>query len=353
LDHAVAIRILKILPVGKENAMTAVQVLQKFSNRSESLQTASETSETKAELRKMQRYLQELSDTKVINGLTAIHEEALINRIEDAKSFRYYKQLSKITLWEMNDQVALNLLMTRQVVTQALGKIGDIQNLGMGDVARQVVDAKADLHRFRARVRLVPDGLGRCPADIRPEVLSAVIQAIKEDRQLKFTYVKTSGTSSAKKLSIQGLVAKDGTMYVIATKSFNDPPVHYALHRMTEASVDKQAALIQVTFNLDRYIEDSHQLSHVFADEPRVNLQLRVAPEAIFHFQERKLTSSQMIVEPSAKDDWYRLSAPMANTVLLVPFLLSMGVLIEVMGPPSIRAEVSNRLQKAANFYRG
>jgi predicted DNA-binding transcriptional regulator YafY len=183
-------------------------------------------------------------------------------------------------------------------------------------------------------------------------VLAASIEAIKSGTKLRLTYVDSSGKESSPLVSPLGLVAKDGTIYLVAIKGLSDAPRHFPLHRMTEANASAQLAQMRLDFDLDRYIHDSHQFSHLLdAEAPLAVLKLRVAPETLYHFRERALSTDQAIGPARRSDGWRVVTATVPETYLLIPFLLSMGPWIEVLEPPSVRDETAKRLHAAAAHY--
>jgi predicted DNA-binding transcriptional regulator YafY len=79
---------------------------------------------------------------------------------------------------------------------------------------------------------------------------------------------------------------------------------------------------------------------------------LKVNSSTIFHFRERKLSLDQEISGPDSIDGAFMVKASIANTVLLVPFLLSMLEGIEVISPESIRLKMIEHLAKMVSNYR-
>ena len=110
------------------------------------------------------------------------------------------------------------------------------------------------------------------------------------------------------------------------------------------------AAQLPPGFDIDKYIERSHQLSHRLDDGDDLQLVLRIAPAAKFHFEERPLSNDQEISEPDRETGWLTVKAQVPNTLLLVPFLVSIGE-IEVLGPKEIRTKVAEWHRSAASRY--
>jgi hypothetical protein len=68
---------------------------------------------------------------------------------------------------------------------------------------------------------------------------------------------------------------------------------------------------------------------------------LRVAPESIYHFRERPLSNDQVETLPAGDEPWHIVTATVPRTILLMPFLVSMGPWIEVLAPADVRAEAA------------
>ena len=167
-------------------------------------------------------------------------------------------------------------------------------------------------------------------------------------------YVNSQGISSQRKISVQGLISKDGTMYLLATTDLSDPPRHLALHRIQKVTVSHLAHQAQPEFDLEEYIEKTQQLSHALNNLDTFELKLKVNPETIYHFKERPLAANQQILEikNSAGEIEFIVTTHIPDTILLVPFLLSMGKWIEVLGPENIRNKMREQTHAMLERYQ-
>jgi len=251
----------------------------------------------------------------------------------------------------MSEEAALSLVWSRQALERSFAAIHPEQTTRSEELAQRVTTEDARTRRLRDRLRLVPDGIGRLPAKVLPEVLVPVVDAIGAGQLVCFDYVSAAGKASSRTRSPQALVAKDGSLYLLATEGLGDPPIAFALHRMTRASVLPRPMTSRPDFDLDRYIEDTHQLSHKLqAAAPPLQLKLRVSPGELFHFKERALAENQQIGPSDPKDGWHIVSAEVPDTVQLLPFLVSIRDL-EVLAPPDLRERVGRWLHVAAARY--
>jgi predicted DNA-binding transcriptional regulator YafY len=352
-------KLLRMLPTKRENAVTIRHLAVKWEGKDPLSEKPSASV-----IRRLQAYMNELSGP-------ADGYPALIERIEPEaepepelrvdgkkkipKAFRYYILPGHVADWFMTEETAMNLLVTGQILGQSLGSAQQFDSVAVIDQAQARLGATSPARkRVLNKVRIVPDGIGRVPARINSLVLEAAISAIEGDKKLSFSYKSSKGRESTPLVSPQGLVAKDGTIYLVATKGLSDFPIHYPLQRISEAKVEDEQLQSQPGFNLDDYIRESAQLSHKLHDGPsRIRLELRVDPKTLYHFEERPLASGsdQVIDYANDSNEWSTVTAHIPNTVLLVPFLLSMLGYIEVVGPAEVRAEVKKQVDAMAARY--
>lgn len=333
-----AARLFQYLPKRRKDAMTVQQIVNLLSNR---------LPEETFSLRNVQRYMVELSNDKL---------GPFVEQIEDEGAKRYYLNLAKVANWMMTEENALNLLLAKNLLAGYFGEVEQIRQPDLQRLAEGVLDQNPGsmLQRLQANVRLVSDGLGRLNAHIDLLILRTVFDAIGNGEALKLDYVSSQGVQSQKELNPLGLVAKDGTIYLLATRGLETKPRHYPLHRARSTEIIRKRVTIPKGFDLDRYIDDSHKLSHVLDDrEGLVELQLRVAPGTMYHFRERPLSDNQRIDETNLDSKgWSLVTNTVPVTIQLAPFLLSHGGWIEVVGPESVRQEMRRRLEAAVSHYR-
>lgn len=320
------VRMLRLLTTRPENALTTGEIARRWRA----------LGGTEVALRSIQRYMSELSQDSV-------EGPALVSVVERGRERAYYLKTSQVANWFMTEEAALDLQLSREVFGRAFGSGFRSNGEKLADMAERVVAASPETQRIRDRLRIAPDGIGRLPAKIEPDVLRVAVDAIGKNRKLRFTYASAAGKASSQLVSPLGLVAKDGTIYLVAVKGLADSPRHFPLHRMSDADVHFQAAQPRPEFDLQRYIHDSHQFSHVLDGKASpVKLVLRVAPETIYHFRERPLSADQRETPPTGDEPWHIVAATVPWTILLLPFIVSMGPWIEVVEPGDMRAETAD-----------
>lgn len=335
MNFEVGLTILRLLSARQGSALTAGEVRAKW------------PSEKPPSVRSVYRYLNELVPPGEMGP-------PLVEQTTRNGQQAYFLKPTPQDTWFLTEEMALDLSLGGQVLQSIFGANRKTTGESWAERAEEfLLQASDETKRIRAKLRIVPDGIGRLPARIDPEVLRQTITAIRKDRKLDFFYTNAKGESSEKVLTPLGLVSKDGTLYLVAVKGASGKPIHYALHRILSATVHRERADARPDFDLDSYIRDTHQFSHALDGANQlVSLELRVAPETMYHFRERPLSENQRVTKPEEGQTWYQVTAEVPNTFLLVPFLLSMGHWIEVVGPQAVRAETALRAKQMWQLYQ-
>jgi predicted DNA-binding transcriptional regulator YafY len=280
-------------------------------------------------------------------------ENGLVTRLADGgAASSYHLRETQLLSYFLHSKVALNLLWSRGLSRQLDGLAGTdaVQQLALN--ARLSERERV----LRDRVRVVPDSVGREFATIGDKVLMAVVEALETGFQVEMAIRRSTGRVETLEMTVLGLVAKDGAVYLIGVRGFDDRPRHYPLHRVKRAAVVRVRAFTRPEFEIDQYIHDQHQLAHVRDDEDSpIELDLLVAEESIYHFRERPfltVSGKQFISDDPVQGKWYSLKATVPYTVMLAPFLWSHAGWIKVLGPESMRRRVADGVKAAAAHYQ-
>lgn len=316
-----------------------------------------------ATVRNIQRYINQLAtptaDFPALLGVDCLDISVSVRKASSKRTGslinkevnHYYLPPENLVKWFMTEPVALQLMITGQVVGQSLGAIKQLSTKDAEMLANQVLsrDKAAELRKIAACVRIVPDGLGRLRTLIQPKVIQKIIDAIVANKAVAIEYKTPTGKNGKRIVNPLGLVGKDGTVYLVASKGFDPAIVHYALQRATDAEVaTKYARHVPAGFDLDQHINETHLLSHAIG--PDIELVIEVHDEALHHFIERPFTTTQKITK-SKKPKWSRLTATIPDTVLLIPFLSSQLEYVQVISPMHLRNDMKTHLQKMVHHY--
>jgi predicted DNA-binding transcriptional regulator YafY len=316
-----------------------------------------------ATVRTIQRYVNQLAmptaDFPALLGVDCLDISVSVRKASSKRTGsvinkevnHYYLPPDNLVKWFMTEPVALQLMITGQVVGQSLGAIKQLSTKDAEMLANQVLskDKAAELGKIAACVRIVPDGLGRLRTLIQPKVIQKIIDAIVANKAVAIEYKTPTGQDGKRIVNPLGLVGKDGTVYLVASKGFDPVIIHYALQRATDAEVaTKYARHVPAGFDLDQHINETHLLSHSIG--PDIELVLEVHDDALHHFIERPLTGTQKITK-SKKPKWRRVTATIPDTVLLIPFLSSQLEHVQVISPKHLRDDMTTHLQKMMMHY--
>lgn len=330
-----ALAVLRLLGTRQEDAMTVQDIVVRW----DSLYAE------KLHKRTAQRYLSELS-TDGIDGRAVVEVDA------SSKERRYHLRVSEMANWLMTDEAALYQVLSLQVLQNTFGDAVAKGVERQMDIAEHLTQEQRRIKLLRERVRIVPDGIGRLRAKISSDILGFVMDALASNQLLRVEYRSVSGKISNSELNPLGLVAKDGTLYLLAVKGLGDQPIAYALQRMKSAMVSPRPAQGRSDFDLDRYINASHQLSHgVDSTLEPILITLKVDPQWLHHFEERPLSQLQQISQSKKPGEWAVVTVPLPITIMLKPFLASFGPGVEVIAPESLRQDMCNWLTQAAARY--
>ena len=336
------IRLIAILPRDADEAMTTAVISKRFfagSNRDIEKEIKDDS-----KIRNIERYMTEMLE----NGLVA----RLVDADGKQSVSRYHLRETKVLSYFLHSKVALNLLWSRGLTRQLddLASANEMESLALN--ARLSERERV----LRDRVRVVPDGVGREFATIEARVILAVVEAMETGFQVAMAARDRSGELEELEVTVLGLVAKDGTVYMISVRGFDDQPRHYPLHRIARAEVVRVRAFTRPEFRVDDYIREQHQLAHVLRDEDSpIELELLVAKEALFHFRERPFLTvrgKQSISDEPVHGKWHSLKATVPHTVMLAPFLWSHAGWVRVVGPESLRKRIAEGILAAAAHYQ-
>lgn len=335
-------RLLPLLPLRASSALSAKELTQRFYGLS------SDDTPDGNQLRKIQNDLKELSDPDT-------HNRPPVLKVDGVYPPIYYLHDMSLVEWFMTEQVALNLLLARQTLKTAVGD--EVLAAGaLEQAASQLVNESHETRRLWSKVRIARSGIGRQAPKIEPQVTKVLLQAVMQERQVRCEYVSAKGHRSVKDITIHGLVLKDDSVYVLAGDGLSDPFQHLPAHRIKAAEVLHKPAQQRAGFDLEKYIEDDFQLSHVMNRDQGVNLielQLRIRPDYEYHFRERPLCpGAEPVKGPDPKtDNWLRVTVSLPLTHMLKAFLQSMGPGVEVLSPPDLRAEMAKEARETAALY--
>jgi predicted DNA-binding transcriptional regulator YafY len=209
--------------------------------------------------------------------------------------------------------------------------------------------ATTQLGKWASRIAVLPQGHQLLPPKIRDGVSEAVYDALLRGLRVSADYLAL-GADRAKchELSPQGLVYRQGVLYLVATAGDYTEVRQFALHRMANATVLDAPATPTKGFDLRRYVEDEKGFD--LPAGKTIKLKLKVVPWLARHLDECKLAVDQVIM-PIRQDERSKVTATLPETENLYWWLRSLGPDVEVLKPSALRKRIKGDLDAAVRMY--
>ena len=180
------------------------------------------------------------------------------------------------------------------------------------------------------------------------EHLSRMIFAIKNKMIITLTYNK-NWVNQFTERTLLPLLLKEfrGRWYVVAKRMDTDTVRIYSLDRVVGFIIQEQQATPPA--NLGNYFYYSFGI-YVKTDPNPQEVVLKFSPDAGRYVKDAVLHHSQQVMEDSAEA--FVIKLYLSITFDFVMEILGYGELVEVISPPELRAQVSDRLKKAEEKYK-
>ena len=326
-----AIEILNLIPSRVERALSAKEILSRLDHN---------------------KLFDDSEIRKIYRDLSSLEAIGLVSFVEMDKRL-YYKNSIEISRLFIDEAMALSLYVSQSIFKGPLSEITLLNASEFEKIATACIDnSERSIRKLSKKIRIVPDGIGRLCAKIDQEVVSAALEGLSKSQVLNFKYRKSGGELIDGKIKPFGVVVKDGAIYLVCRRGIEQKMLNLPLHRFE--SLELSGIGFNESIDLDGYINSSHQFAHWRGGVKKIiDLVVMVSPSAIYHFEERPLSKDQVIEAPSYKDEWFKVSASIPDTVMLTPWLLSMGENIKILSPDHIVEEVSRKAHEMSRMYSG
>ena len=198
------------------------------------------------------------------------------------------------------------------------------------------------------KVRVIQRGQKLLPADIKPEILDAVYEALLTDKCLELSY-KKRGAKKAETYEVNplGLVFRDATIYMVSSLWNYNNVNQLVLHRIKSVKLLEKNKQTPEGFNLDDYI-NSGEFSYKVKEKP-IKLKVLFDSKVALHVEETPLSKDQ--TEITQDDGSVVISATVLDTQELRWWLMSFGNQVEVLKPKSLRLEFASLAENLINKY--
>lgn len=201
------------------------------------------------------------------------------------------------------------------------------------------------------KIRILPRGIGRLPAEINPQVLSDVYEALMLNRKLAVLYRKAAGHDHEDKnyeLNPLGLVTRLDTLYLVHVidpeDERHDPNkvMEWPLHRIVQTWGMNDKVRVPKGFNLDEHIKSmdffgNPQTADFKRLGPTLKLKILANPHTARYIQERPFGHDQSVATKPTTDGRIKIEATVRNTRELLSQLHDFGADIEILAPKVYR----------------
>ena len=186
---------------------------------------------------------------------------------------------------------------------------------------------------------------------VSPEVQGIVSEALLTDHQLHIKYRRSDGVENSYQLNPLGLVLRNGSTYLIATKAETDEQRIFALHRIQLAEQLDTPAVRPADFDLQRLIDEGHMGFDLTGGGMYQPIKLKAIFDRITsnHLSESRLSEDQLIEK--LDDGHFMITATVRETEQLFWWLQSFGARVEVIEPAILRQKMADSVKVLAEKY--
>ncbi|GFM83312.1 hypothetical protein PSCICN_40040 [Pseudomonas cichorii] len=200
------------------------------------------------------------------------------------------------------------------------------------------------------RVRSLPNGKTLLPAQVSAHTWAQVSDGLLERKQLEVVYhSRSKGELKRFRLHPAGLVSRHAVSYLLASVDGYSDLRQFALHRITEVSVQEETGHEHESFDVDAYIA-SGAFSYREA-EAQVELIADVRPQIAALLNETPLSHKQTLSNVS-EQGWHRLHATVPLDRETLWWIFALNENIRLHEPRVWVDEVRERLNSMQALYQ-
>jgi predicted DNA-binding transcriptional regulator YafY len=199
------------------------------------------------------------------------------------------------------------------------------------------------------KVRVLPRARGRQPAQINPDVLLALYDALFQNKRVQVQYLSQSRNPPSVgdyQLSPLAIVSRIDTLYLVHVLQPRNPDkdpdtvMEWPLHRFKKVTILDTPARVPPTFNLDEHLrhagfERNRHLEKLRDIGPEFKLVALFRKETARYVQERPFNDDQ--TGKDTKDGRVRIEATVQNTRELLTALHDFAADVEIIAPKQLR----------------
>lgn len=274
---------------------------------------------------------------------------------ENDKSNRYswskdYKELKLVGL-SINQALSLSLVNKYLVSLLPKVTIDDLEPLFKEAASVLTHYEKNALSKWQNKIAIVEATQPLIHPVVEPVINDAVGQALLSERQINITYTRHDSKTNKYLLNPIGLVLRNGSHYLIATKVGSQDRRQFALHRIKKIELLETPVEQIDNCTLEDCLQDGQMGFNLTgpAGYGMINFQGVFDTITANHLSESKLSKDQTVEK--IEDDHYLVSATIKETEQLYWWLLSFGSRVEVKEPQQLREKMAKTAQAMLDKY--
>lgn len=203
-----------------------------------------------------------------------------------------------------------------------------------------------------SKVRTVQRSQPLLTAEILPEVMNTVYEALFYDRQMIGDY-KKFGSKETEEYVINplGLVFVDPTIYLVGSRCLWDEPKvrSLPLHRFYSARMLEDDCCPPKDFDLDQFLEKWGGGFPVTENADKIKLQFHIQKDVAQHLEETPLSEDQVINKRD--EESFTIEATVQDTYRLRRWLLGFEDKVEIVKPAYMRRYFAGITRRMYQLY--
>lgn len=272
------------------------------------------------------------------------------------KSNRWFwsREAPIINFAGLNVNQALSLALLKKHLAPLFPKttLDDLEPLFQEAARTLEIQYDSPLVEWPKKIAIVQPTQPLVMPEVDSEIQGIVSEALLTDHQLYIKYRRSDGVENSYQLNPLGLVLRNGSTYLIATKADNEDQRIFALHRILQAEQLDASAKRPVDFDLQRFIDEGQMGFDLTGGGSYQPIKLKAIFDGITanHLSESRLSEDQVITK--LDDEHFEIAATVQETEQLFWWLLSFGFRVEVLEPAALRSKMANSVKALAEKYQ-
>lgn len=264
----------------------------------------------------------------------------------------YWAKGASADLPAMTGAEALSTYMMQEVVTPLLpSSVLEVMSPRFQQAKERLesISTQSVLPSWKDKVASVSPNLPQLPPTLNESALEAIQTALLHSKQVDVRYFVAS-KNQLKNYTLHplGLVQRGVVTYLVACVDPYPDPHLFAMQRMEWADMRTEDAIVPEGFSLKEYLK---QGGMQFSEGQTISLRALIERTLVQSLQESPISADQTIAPCPDSDLWSELNATVVNSWQLRWWVLSMGAMIQIVSPVTLKNDILSNLKQAVGNY--